>query len=408
MGTPAIDIQAVTKKFRLHHERANSVKERVLKFGRNSTYEDLLAVDDVSFSIAEGEAVGILGHNGSGKSTLLKCICGVLRPSSGQIQVKGKLAALLELGAGFQPELSGRDNIYLNGAMMGLSKREIDRVFDAIVDFSELEQFIDNQVKFYSSGMYVRLGFAVAVNVDPDILVVDEVLAVGDERFQKKCIDRIRQFKQEGRTIVVVSHSADQVKLICDHAVVLSHGKMISNGTPATAVQALRASLLEEGLLRESPELAEQERIVRVDAIRVGALGEGVGATDILKSGDPLSLDVVVEAEREIQDLVVAIEIHDPSGALLLKTTTANLGYAIDVPAATSTISLDLPVWPLGDTPLQVSVGLQDRNGGQDYDWKENAGEIQTVSQRRSFGLLSVPVEVRVSDRVTLRRAKPN
>ncbi len=175
-------------------------------------YDDLWALHNVSFEVKEGETVGVLGRNGSGKSTLLKCICGVLQPTSGQVVVRGKLAGLLELGAGFQPDLTGRENIFLNGSLLGLSKAEIAKVFDDIVAFAELEQFIDNQVKFYSSGMYVRLGFGIAVNVDPDVLVIDEVLAVGDERFQRKCIERVQEFQREGRTIIFVTHSPDQVR----------------------------------------------------------------------------------------------------------------------------------------------------------------------------------------------------
>ena len=179
----------------------------------------------------------------------------MLQPTSGQVVVRGKLAGLLELGAGFQHELSGRENIYLNGSMLGMSKNEVDRVFDDIVAFAELEHFIDNQVKFYSSGMYVRLGFAVAVNVDPDILVVDEVLAVGDERFQRKCMERIKQFQREGRTILFVSHSPDQVRSICDRAVVLSDGAMIGLGPPGESVRIFREQLLlvDEALNAGSP-----------------------------------------------------------------------------------------------------------------------------------------------------------
>ncbi len=161
--------------------------------------------------------------------------------------MRGKLAGLLELGAGFQQDLTGRENIYLNGSLLGMSKSEVDRVFDDIVDFSELEEFIDGPVKFYSSGMYVRLGFAVAVNVDPDILVIDEVLAVGDERFQRKCIDRVKQFQKEGRTILLVTHSADKVRSICDQGVVLSHGRMIAEGDPGEAIRIFRERLMAEG-----------------------------------------------------------------------------------------------------------------------------------------------------------------
>ena len=181
--------------------------------GAARPHEDFWALNDVSLhASARARRSASSGRNGSGKSTLLKCICGVLQPTAGEVVVRGKLAGLLELGAGFQQDLTGRENIYLNGSLLGMSKREVDAVFDDIVDFSELEEFIDSQVKFYSSGMYVRLGFAVAVNVDPDVLVIDEVLAVGDERFQRKCIDRVKAFQTEGRTILLVTHSPDQVR----------------------------------------------------------------------------------------------------------------------------------------------------------------------------------------------------
>src|ERR1700729_4140524 len=215
MSDIAVDVRGVSKRFRLAHGRHNSLKERVIHGGR-TPHEDFWALKDVSLIAHEGETVGILGRNGSGKSPLLKCICGGLQPTTGEGVGRGKLAGLLELGAGFQQDLTGRENIYLNGSLLGMSKREVDRAFDAIVDFSELEDFIDGPVKFYSSGMAVRLGFAVAVNVDPDVLVVDEVLAVGDERFQAKCVDRIRRFQQEGRTILLVTHNADQVRALCD------------------------------------------------------------------------------------------------------------------------------------------------------------------------------------------------
>src|ERR1700689_1372916 len=237
MSDFGVDVRNVSKRFRLAHGQYKTVKERIIHGGRRKSTEDFWALDDVSLTVKEGETVGILGRNGSGKSTLLKCICGVLQPTTGEVVVRGKLAGLLELGAGFQQDLTGRENIYLNGSLLGMTKREVDRVFDDIVDFSELEEFIDGPVKFYSSGMYVRLGFAVAVNVDPDILVIDEVLAVGDERFQRKCIDRVKLFQNEGRTIFFVTPSSDLVRQICDFAVVLSSGDMIGSGPAADAVR---------------------------------------------------------------------------------------------------------------------------------------------------------------------------
>src|ERR1035441_7329826 len=255
MSDIAVDVKDVSKRFRLAQGRYNSIKERVIHGGRAPT-EEFWALKNVALQVREGETVGSRGRNGAGKSTLLKCICGVLQPTSGEVVVRGKLAGLLELGAGFQQDLSGRENIYLNGSLLGMSKKEVDKVFDAIVDFSELEEFIDGQVKFYSSGMYVRLGFAVAVNVDPDILVIDEVLAVGDERFQRKCIDRIKQFQREGRTILLVTHSPDQVRTICDRAVVLSHGVLVGEGEPGEVVRIFR-----EGLMEEAPGMAPPEPV---------------------------------------------------------------------------------------------------------------------------------------------------
>ena len=208
MSDFAVDVRNVSKRFRLAHGQYNTVKERLIHGGRRKATEDFWALARRGRHGPGGREVGILGRNGSGKSTLAKCICGVLQPTDGEVAVHGKLAGLLELGVGFQMDLTGRENIYLNGSLLGMTKRQVDKSFDAIVDFSELEDFIDGPVKFYSSGMTVRLGFAVAVNVDPDVLVIDEVLAVGDERFQRKCLDRIKQFQTEGRTILFVTHSA--------------------------------------------------------------------------------------------------------------------------------------------------------------------------------------------------------
>ncbi len=261
MGEIAVDVQNVSKRFRLQHEKYDSLKEKMIHARRKSS-EEFWALREVSLQVREGETIGILGRNGSGKSTLLKCICGVLQPTSGQVVVRGKLAGLLELGAGFQQDLTGRENIYLNGSLLGMSKKEVDKVFDDVVDFAGLEDFIDNQVKFYSSGMYVRLGFAMAINVEPDILVIDEVLAVGDERFQRKCLDRVKRLQKEGRTIILVTHSPDQVRSICDRALVLSRGTVISSSNPGEAVRMFRENLMdademlsvtEVGLDREDP-----------------------------------------------------------------------------------------------------------------------------------------------------------
>ena len=236
-----IRVKDVSKRFVIRKDK--SLKERLVNFGRSKKFkEDFWALKDVDLEITAGTTIGLVGANGSGKSTLLKAIGGIIQPTSGFVERRGRLAALLELGAGFHPDLTGRDNVYLNASILGLSRKQVDQYFDSIVEFSEIGDFIDTQVKFYSSGMYVRLAFAIAVHVDPDILLVDEVLAVGDEPFQKKCMDKIREFQKEGRTIVLVSHSAQQIKDLCDRVVVLSHGDVTFDGAADAGIKALRAS----------------------------------------------------------------------------------------------------------------------------------------------------------------------
>lgn len=236
-----IHVRDVSKRFVIRKDK--SLKERVVNFGRSNLHkDDFWALKDVTIDIAAGTTVGLVGANGSGKSTLLKVIGGIIEPTDGYVERRGRLAALLELGAGFHPDLTGRENVFLNGSILGLSREQTEEYFQSIVDFSEIEDFIDTQVKFYSSGMYVRLAFAIAVHVNPDILLVDEVLAVGDEPFQRKCMDKIREFQAEGRTIVLVSHSAEQVLELCDRAVVLSHGRVVYDGPTVEGIAALRES----------------------------------------------------------------------------------------------------------------------------------------------------------------------
>jgi ABC-2 type transport system ATP-binding protein len=242
VAAATISAVGVGKRFQLHHKRATSLKERLLLHRRESA-EELWALRDVDLEIGAGLTVGLIGPNGSGKSTLLKVLSGILPPTTGTVAVRGRVASLLELGAGFNGELTGRENVYLNAAILGLSRRETNRYFDDIVAFAELEPFIDNQVKHYSSGQYVRLGFAVAVHVSPDILLVDEVLAVGDESFQRKCLAKIAEFQERGCTILFVTHALDLVPRICGRAVVLDHGRVLHDGDPVEATERLRSLL---------------------------------------------------------------------------------------------------------------------------------------------------------------------
>jgi lipopolysaccharide transport system ATP-binding protein len=242
MSDWAVRINDVNKRFRLYHERNQSLKSAILR-GRTSKHEDFWALKDISFDVIEGHTHGLIGSNGSGKSTLLKCLAKIYWPTSGTIEYRGRMASLLEVGSGFHLELSGRENIYLNGSILGMSKKEIDSKFDEIVDFSGVERFLDQPVKNYSSGMYVRLGFSIAINVDPDILVVDEVLSVGDEEFQRKSFQKFLEFKKRGKTVILVTHTMPVVEDICDTVTWINNGEMMLTGPAADVVKKYQSSI---------------------------------------------------------------------------------------------------------------------------------------------------------------------
>lgn len=245
MSEIAVRVDNVSKSFRLYHERNQTLKAAIMR-GRTSVHEDFWALKEVSFDVSAGSTFGLIGSNGSGKSTLLKCLANIYFPNKGSITHFGRIAAMLEVGSGFHSELSGRENIFLNGSILGMSKKEITRKFDEIVDFSGVEAFIDQPVKNYSSGMYVRLGFAIAINVDPDILVVDEVLAVGDAEFQTKCMRKFTDFKDAGKTVILVTHDMATVSAMCDEVAWLSHGNVLKVGSAVPTVKAYLDSLQAE------------------------------------------------------------------------------------------------------------------------------------------------------------------
>ncbi|WIE69800.1 MULTISPECIES: ABC transporter ATP-binding protein [Curtobacterium] len=242
MNDSAVSVEHVSKRFRMYHERNDSLKSMVMR-GKKSVHEDFWALKDVSFEVPHGSTFGLIGKNGSGKSTLLKCLAKILWPEEGSITARGKQASLLEVGSGFHPELSGRENVFLNGSILGMSRKEVARKFDDIVSFSGVGNFIDQPVKNYSSGMYVRLGFSVAVAVTPDILVVDEVLAVGDATFRKRCQTKFKEMKDEGRTVILVSHSMGTVKDMCDQVAWLNEGELKMIGPTKKVVSAYEATV---------------------------------------------------------------------------------------------------------------------------------------------------------------------
>ncbi len=408
----AIEIRGVEKQFRLRHEK--SLKERVLRVGRSQP-DEFWALRDIDILVETGSTLGLVGHNGSGKSTLLKCVAGILRPTAGTIVTTGRVAALLELGAGFQPDLTGRENVFLNGSILGLSRKEIAGRFDDIVAFSELEQFIDTQVKHYSSGMFVRLGFAVAVNLDPAILLIDEVLAVGDEAFQRKCIDRVREFQREGRTIVFVTHSMTQVQEICDRTVVLDHGIMVADDEPAAAIRTFREHLyakqsqLAEGATgsgrntgavrdsRRTPpterELQATKRVTLTDVVFEYPQSDERG--HVLAS-EPFAIRVRYRSQERVDDLMCGIGIHDTTGRLLFGSNTKFLGVALPTVDGEGEIVLRFPSLPLLGGDYRLSVALQSDDETVVYDWSEQRHQIAVLPVDRSHGVVALNMTVEV------------
>jgi len=406
----AIDVQDVSKRFRLYHEKYQSLKERVIHFG-HIPYDEIRALDHVQAEVAEGETVGLLGHNGSGKSTLLKCIAGILQPSSGQIMVRGRVASMLELGAGFHPDLSGRDNIYLNASLMGMNRRDIEQRFDAIVAFSELEPFIDNQVKYYSSGMYTRLGFAVAVHMDPDILLIDEVLAVGDEAFQRKCLAKIREFQEDGRTIVFVSHAPELVRAVCDRVYVLDHGQVVTHGPSGEAIRIFREKIL--GLSDAAEK--ESDGGVLVDTSAWGARPRaeitdvrfrrpGAATRNYLLPGEDLEMEVDWRAEDVIEDASISLTIVDPKGMVAYSATSEALALELGSLVGQGTVVFRFSSIPFGDGTYEVHIGITEREGGNAVAWREGKDRFEVMNPGRTSGYLVFPVRAELRQSSVLAR----
>ncbi len=313
-----------------------------------------------------------------------------MEPTSGTVLTRGRMAALLELGAGFHPDLTGRENVYLNASILGLSRTETDRYFDAIVDFSGVEQFIDTQVKFYSSGMYVRLAFAVAVHVDPDILLVDEVLAVGDEPFQRKCMDRIRTFQNEGRTIVLVTHGLDQVADVCDRAVVLEHGRVKADGVPAEALQVLRSDFVAiraEERRHENEEQGEDpDPVMRV--LSIETLSNGV-ATGSVRIGDPLTVRVTVQADHRMDGWFLGIAIDSATGQWIFGTNSRLMKVNLSPVLGVAQYDFEIPRMTLGEGTYTIDGAVSDSSGPEVHRLRGGATFVVSGSGSE-IGLVSL------------------
>lgn len=322
-GGPAVVVDHVTKEFKLYRDRRTSLKERFTK-RRPSRYDMFKALDDVSLEVPAGSTYGLIGSNGSGKSTLLKLMANIHRPTSGTITHHGRISALLELGAGFHPELSGRDNVYLNGSILGMSRKQVDAAMDSIVGFSGLEQFIDTPVKVYSSGMYVRLGFSIAVNLDPEILIIDEIIAVGDEEFQRRCFDHLYELRKRGVTIIFVSHSLPLVQTLCDRAAWIEKGVLRSEGAAMQVVddyitvvnQSERDRFEAEGHGRSDGDRNRRGggEITVTGLTFLNAKGEPTLAAT---SGERLTLRIAYQAQQPVDDPVFGLAFHTEAGVLV-------------------------------------------------------------------------------------------
>jgi len=397
----AVEVRDVRKIYRRYGRRKSfgTLKSALLSGGvlRNLRPDStFLALDGVSVDVVAGRTVGIIGRNGSGKSSLLKLIAGIGKPTSGTVHVSGRVSALIELGAGFHPEISGRENVFINGMMLGLSKAEIGRRFDDIVAFAELGDFIDEPVKTYSSGMYMRLGFAVAINVDPDVLLVDEVLAVGDEAFTHKCLEKFAEFRRRGKTIVLVTHTLDLVTRLCDEALWLDGGRVRAHGDPKRVVDAY---LLEVAGAENQPTAGPPPQAVEPGSNGAGRWGSKDAEIEqvellrpdgqpshVFESGQPMRIRVRVRAPRPLHDFVFGIGIFTADGVCCFGTNTDIEG---GVPRELSgagefTVDIDRLDLVAGAYKLDVAVHRQD---GVPYDYHRLLYSFRVASPVKDTGI---------------------
>ena len=388
----AISVRGVSKAFRVGPATPKTFKERLM--AQTSSKPSFQALENVSFDVYRGETFGVLGHNGSGKSTLLKIVAGIMSPSSGEIEVTGRLSALLELGAGFHPELTGSENIHLNATILGLSPGYVARVFDDIVDFAELEGFIDTPVKHYSSGMRARLGFSVATHLEPDVLLVDEVLAVGDERFRRKCMERVHRFRSIGRTMVLVTHGISLVSQLCQRCAVLSHGELLFVGEAEEAISVYRASLASDGAARNQAKAPADSATAPVMAIG-GRFLEDDSEPTVKPRG---SLHFVVQLQSfEKVPARVRINIRTEEGLVLINQATAKLlGHPLELEPGSTDLTFDFNEIPLRDGRYFVDVMVESPDGKDVFHRLGEAASFRIASDNRHLGLVDLDIRCKL------------
>jgi ABC-type polysaccharide/polyol phosphate transport system ATPase subunit len=417
--TPAISARDVAKLYRRHAHRnqLRTLKSALLTGSLLSDLrpeETFTALEDVSFEVRKGSTFGVIGENGSGKSTLLKLVAGITKPTRGTLAVEGRVSALIELGAGFHPEISGRENVAINGVMLGLTRKEIDRRFDEIVEFAELRDFIDDPVKTYSSGMYMRLGFAVAIHVEPDVLLIDEVLAVGDEAFTRKCLDKIAEFRRRGRTILFVTHTLGLVEKMCDEALWLRHGRPAGRGDPKRVIDSYLTHVAEgeEGRLRashaaalgagvsdaaEAPALPAAGgtapgyragrwggREVEIRDVRfVDARGH---ARHVFVPGETVTLALRLHAGRPVEDFVFGVGLFSAEGTNVYGTNTDIEGYVPRRIEGDAEVTLELCDLSLVEGTYLLDVAVH-RRDGTPYDYHRGLYSLRVKSRTKDVGI---------------------
>jgi ABC-type polysaccharide/polyol phosphate transport system ATPase subunit len=372
MDLGEISVQGVSRRFRIHAREARTLKDLFVQRGRTEA-ADVWALHDVSLDVAHGEAVGLIGRNGSGKTTLLRIVAGIIKPTAGRVRAEGRIGSLLELGAGFHPDFTGRENVFLNGAIYGLRRADIRQRFDEIVAFAELEHAIDRPVRTYSSGMTVRLGFAIAAFLDADVLLLDEVFAVGDESFQRKCFGRIARFKQEGGTIVFVSHDAAAVERLCERSVLLEAGRVAFDGPTRAAIARYRRALADEIDPAERGaglrEWGSGEATIASAAL-VGQ--EGAERLQFL-SGEPFALRIAVAATDGIPPPRLQLELRDDAGTLVAGQAVdlGDLGWGAS--NGERGVRFEIGSLPLADGRFHLRLGLTDESGERLYHQLDDA-----------------------------------
>jgi ABC-type polysaccharide/polyol phosphate transport system ATPase subunit len=384
-GATAIRAERVSKTYILRREQRRTLKEVVLR--QYAPSEKVEALRDVSFEVRRGEAFGVIGSNGSGKSTLLKLIAGTSKPTSGRLGVNGRVSALLELGAGFHPDFSGRENAYLNASLLGLSRRQMDAAMPAVEAFADLGRFFDAPVKTYSSGMYARLGFAVAVHLDPDVLLVDEVLAVGDEYFQHKCFGKIADLRREGRTILLVSHDLGSVQRLCERAIWLDQGGVSASGSVRDVIAAYQRTVGE----REQRERAARGEVgarwgsKEIEVVRARVLDPTGGDAAVLSSGEPAAIEIAYRNPGGVTDAVFGIYVYRDDGVGVYGTNTLMDGASVPSRAdGTATVRFDaLDLLP---GAYDVDVGIIDPQDRY-YDYLQKGLSFRVIGGTREVGL---------------------